>query len=42
MMEKVCPKATLILDMYHALEYIGQADQAAFGTGKTASIWFEE
>ena len=41
-MEKACPKSTLILDIYHALEYIGQAGQAAFEIGKVSSIWFEE
>lgn len=41
MMEKACPNATLILDMYHALEYVGQAGKAAFGSGKVASEWFE-
>ncbi len=42
MMENSCPKATLILDMYHALSYIGQASNAAFGTSKKAKDWFGE
>ena len=42
MMEKACPKATLILDMYHALSYIGQVSSAAFGLGKAGSDWFTE
>ena len=41
LMEKACPKATLILDVYHALEHIGQAGQAALGTGKAGNTWFE-
>lgn len=41
MMEKSYPKATLILDMYHALSYIGQAGKAAFGIGKEAATWFK-
>lgn len=42
MIEKAYPDATLILDMYHGLSYVGQAGQAAFGTGKPASDWFEK
>jgi hypothetical protein len=41
MMENSCPKATLILDMYHALEHIGEAGKAAFGNGKAGSTWFK-
>lgn len=41
MMVKVCPKATLILDFYHAMEHIGEAGKAAFGTGKAGRNWFE-
>lgn len=40
MMERSYPGATLILDMYHALEHIGEAGKAAFGIGKRASDWF--
>lgn len=42
MMKNSYPKATLILDMYHALSYVGQAGNAAFGTSKKASDWFKE
>ena len=42
MMEKSYPDATLILDMYHALDYIGQAGKAAFGSSKQAAYWFRE
>lgn len=41
-MEKTCPKATLILDFYHAMEYIGRAGKAGFRTQKAASAWFNE
>lgn len=41
MMEKSYPNATLILDMYHALEHIGEVGKAALGTGKGASDWFK-
>ena len=41
MMEQSYPKATLILDMYHALEHIGEVGQVALGTGKAASNWFK-
>ena len=41
MMESSYPEATLILDMYHALEHIGAAATAAFGVGKQASDWFK-
>ena len=41
-MEKTCPQATLILDLYHALEHIGQAAKAGFGTAQAASGWFSE
>ena len=37
LMEKTCPQATLILDLYHAMEHIGQAGKAGLGTGQTAS-----
>ena len=42
LMEKTCPRATLILDIYHAMEPIGQAGKASFGTGQAASDWFSE
>ena len=42
LMEKACPQATLILDLYHAMEHIGQAGKASFGTGQAASDWFDE
>ncbi|WP_081867932.1 ISLre2 family transposase, partial [Hymenobacter sp. IS2118] len=40
--EKTCPRATLILDFYHAMEHIGQAGKACWGSGKAASGWFKE
>ena len=42
LMEKACPQATLILDIYHAMEHISQAGKASFGTGQAASNWFDE
>ena len=42
LMEKACPQATLILDIYHAMEHIGQAGKAFFGTGEAASGWFKK
>ena len=41
-MKKTCPQATLILALYHALEHIGQAAKAGFGTAQAASVWFNE
>ena len=41
-MKKTCPQATLILDIYHALEHIGQAEKAFLGIGAAASGWFEQ
>lgn len=41
MMGKSYPQATLILDMYHALEHIGEAGKAALGAGKGALDWFQ-
>lgn len=41
MMEKSYPKATLILDLYHALEHISEAGSGAFGTEKKASDWLD-
>ncbi len=40
MMETRYPKATLILDMFHAMEYIGEVGVAAFGQKKSAQ-WIE-
>ncbi len=42
LMEKACPQATLILDFYHAMEHIGSAGKAFFGTGPAASKWFDK
>lgn len=36
------PQATLILDCYHAMSYIGQAAMAAFGVGIWANKWIED
>jgi hypothetical protein len=41
MMEKSYPQATLILDMYHALEHIGEVGKAALATDKAVSTWFK-
>jgi len=41
MMESSYPEATLILDICHALEHIGDAGKSALGTGKLASDWFK-
>ena len=40
-MEKACPQATLILDLYHAIEHIGQAGKAGLGTEQAAADWFD-
>lgn len=40
LMEKSYPQATLILDIYHALEHIGEVGKASFGADKAASDWF--
>ncbi len=42
LMEKAYLQATLILDFYHAMEHIGQAGKAAFGTGVTTAGWFDK
>ena len=42
MMTKSYPDATLILDIYHAMEHIGQVGKAALGVGKAASAWFSK
>ena len=47
MMATIAPKAALILDMYHrtsapALEYVGQAGKAAFGSSKVVRVWFKD
>ncbi len=41
LMEQNYPKATLILDVYHAMSYIGQAAMAAFGAGGWANKWID-
>lgn len=41
MMEQSYPEATLILDMYHALEHIGEVGKAGLGPGKVGSDWFK-
>jgi hypothetical protein len=40
-MERSCPKATLILDLYHCLSHISDAGVAAFGSGKQAMEWLD-
>lgn len=42
LMEKAYPQATLILDLYHAMEHIGQAGKAGLGTGQAAADWFDK
>ena len=42
LMEKACPQATLILDLHHAMEHIGQAGKAGLGTGQAAAGWFDK
>lgn len=39
LLEKACPKATLILDLYHCLGHVSEAGVAAFGSGKQAIDW---
>jgi hypothetical protein len=41
MVEQNYPQATMILDFYHAMEYIGTLAVAAFGKGRKASNWIE-
>lgn len=41
MVEKNYPQATMILDLYHVMEYIGTIAISAFGKGKKASKWIE-
>lgn len=41
MMQKHYPQATLILDLYHAMSYVGQIATAAFGSSSKAAIWTE-
>lgn len=41
MMEEHYADATLILDMYHAMSYVGEAGSAAFKKRKRASEWIE-
>jgi len=39
MIERDYPQATMILDIYHVMEYIGNIGIAAFGKGCNASKW---
>lgn len=41
LMENFCPKATLILDVYHALGHISEAGSGAFGSGNRALSWLD-
>ena len=41
MVEQHYPKATMILDLYHVMEYIGTIAIAAFGKGNKAAKWIE-
>jgi hypothetical protein len=41
LMEKACPKATLILDLYHCLSHVSEAGVAAFGSGHVAMDWLD-
>ena len=41
LLEKACPKATLILDLYHCLSHVSEAGVAAFGSGKVAMDWLD-
>lgn len=41
MVQKQYPKATMILDMYHVMHYVGTVAIAAFGTGNKATQWIE-
>jgi hypothetical protein len=42
MVELHYPRATMILDLYHVLEYIGTIAIAAFGKGHKTSKWIEK
>jgi hypothetical protein len=42
LIQKGYPQATLILDLYHVMSYIGQAALAEFGEGKNAEKWIQE
>jgi len=41
LMESTYPKATLILDFYHAMSHLGVVSQGAFPTTRQASSWLE-
>jgi hypothetical protein len=41
MAQQYYPQATMILDLYHAMEYIGMIAIATFGKGLKASKWIE-
>ncbi len=42
LIDRQCPEATRILDFPHAAGYLGQAAQAAFGTGsREAAVWLD-
>ena len=41
MIEQNYPQATMVLDFYHAMEYIGTIAVAAFGKGNKTSKWIE-
>ena len=36
------PQATMILDLYHAMSYVGQIGMAAYRTRKSQDEWIEE
>ena len=42
LMQTHYPKATLIIDFYHVMSYIGQAAQAAFGTTQLGQQYLEQ
>jgi hypothetical protein len=42
MVEQNYPRATMILDLYHVMEYIGTIAISAFGKGYKASKWIED
>jgi len=41
MVEENYPQATMILDFYHVMEYVGTLGVAALGNGKRTSEWIE-
>ncbi len=42
MLKEYYPNATMILDLYHVMEYIGTIAVATFGQGQKASQWIEQ